>query len=129
MSKLLRLIWFDFTDTLWRYRNEAAHGGDSRTQQFERETWASKLRWYLENRHVISPLDQFVLSYTEEGIESMPNATRRQLVQNLARLENVFAVEQRARAMGMGTIRSFFGVRQKATRANIEETTENGKGI
>ena len=112
MSKLLKLIWLDSTDTLWRNRNEVAHGGDSRTRQLEGETWASKLWWYMESRHVISPLDQFVLSFTEEGIESMPSATRRQLVQNLTRLERVFTIEQRARAMGQGTLRSFFGLRQ-----------------
>ena len=125
----MKLLWFDFTDTLWRNRNEVAHGGVSRTRQLEGETWASKLRWYLENKHVISPLDQFVLSYTEEGIENMPNATGRQLVQNLARLESVFAVDQRAKATGVGTIRSFFGVQQEATRVNTEDTTDNGKGI
>jgi hypothetical protein len=128
MSKLFRLIWFDFTDMLWRNRNEVAHGGDSRTQQIERETWASKLRWYLENRQVISPSDQFVLSYTEERIETMPNATRRQLVQNLERLEKIFATEQRTRARGQRTIRSFFGVRQGATIANTEDTAESDKG-
>jgi hypothetical protein len=38
MSKLLKLIWFDSTDTLLRNRNEVALGGDGRTQQLERET-------------------------------------------------------------------------------------------
>ena len=89
----------------------------------------TQLRWYLENRHVIvSPLDQFVLCYTEEGIETMPSTTRHQLVQNLERLERVFAVEQRARAMGQGTIRSLFGVRQGVPTANVEETAEIEQG-
>lgn len=118
MSKLLKLIWFEFTDTLWRNRNEIAHGSNSRSREHERETWASKLRWYLENKHVISPIDQFVMSYTEEGIDTMPNLTRRQLVQHLERLKRVFAVEQRARAMGLGTIWSFFGVRQGVAATN-----------
>lgn len=54
----------------------------------------------------------------------MPSATRRQLVQNLARLEKVFAMEQRTRAQGQGTIRSYFGVRQGVTVTNTEDTVE-----
>ena len=119
MSKLLKLIWFEFTDTLWRDRNEIAHGSNSQSREHERETWASKLRWYLENKHVIAPTDQFVLSFTEEGIDTMPTLTRRQLVQNLERLERVFAVEQRVRATGQRTIRSYFGVRQEIPATNM----------
>jgi hypothetical protein len=124
LSKLLRLIWFDFTDTLWRNRNEVAHSRDSRTQQLEQGSWASKLRWYLENRHVISPRDQFVLSYTREGIETMPNATRRQWVKNLTRLERIFAVEQRARVMGQGTLWSFFRMSQGTQTSNTKESAK-----
>ena len=54
----------------------------------------------------------------------MPSATRRQLVQNLARLEKVFAMEQRTRAQPQGTIRSYFGVQQGVTVTNTEDTVE-----
>lgn len=113
-SKILKLIWFEFTDKLWRNRNEIAHSTESRTRQQEQNTWAAKLRWYLENSHVISPLDQFVLSYTEDGIDAMPGATRRRLVQNLERLERAYATELKMRARGQGTLRSYFGVRVAA---------------
>jgi hypothetical protein len=118
----LRLIWFEFTDTLWRNRNEIAHSTDNRARQQEQETWAARLRWYLENSQVISPLDQFVLNYTEEGIQSMPSATRRRLVQNLERLERIYAVELRARVRGQRTLQSYFGVRGVAAGAIAEET-------
>lgn len=113
-SKILKLIWFEFTDKLWRNRNEIAHSTESRTRQQEQNTWAAKLRWYLENSHVISPLDQFVFSYTEDGIDAMPGATRRRLVQNLERLERAYATELKMRARGQGTLRSYFGVRVAA---------------
>ena len=125
-SKLLRLIWFEFTDTLWRNRNEIVHSANNRARQQEQETWAARLRWYLEHSHVISPLDQFVLNYTEEGIQTMPNATRRRLVQNLERLERIYAIELRTRARGQRTLRSYFSVRGVAASAIAADQAGDG---
>ena len=48
-SKILRMIWFEFTDALWR--NRIAHLEVSRTRHHGQETWESKLQWYLDNPH------------------------------------------------------------------------------
>lgn len=112
-SKLLRLTWFDFTDTLWRNRNEIAHSGTSHLRRQEQESWATKLLWYLEHRHVISPHDQFAIGYTEEDIQTMPGTTRRQLVQTLERLEQIYSAEQRIQKTGQRTLRSYFGKKQQ----------------
>ena len=85
----LQLIWFDFTDVIWRNRNEIAHERENNARQMENTTWANKLVWYLENRHVIARRDQFIINYTEEDIETMPGLVRRKMVQNLERLEAV----------------------------------------
>jgi hypothetical protein len=126
-SKLLKMIWFDFTDSLWRNRNKIVHSGDSRTRQHEQETWVSKLRWYLDNTHVISPLDQFVFSYTVEGIQTMLGATRRQLVRNLERLERVYATELRVHVAGQGTLQYYFRVRQADTETGEVNNDDNGE--
>ena len=117
ISKLLKLFWLEFTNKLWRNRNKIAHLIDSRAQHQDQETWASKLLWYLENSHVISPLDQFALGYTKDGILSMPGATRCQLVRNLEQLEKIYTMELKTRKMGQQTIRSYFSTKtgDKAT--------------
>jgi hypothetical protein len=81
MAGLLRLIWFDFTDVIWRNRNEIAHERENNARQVENTTWANKLLWYLENMHVIARRDQFIINYTEEDIETIPGLVRRKMVQ------------------------------------------------
>ena len=108
MTALLRLIWFDFTDVIWRNRNEIAHERENNVRQMENTTWATKLLWYLENRHVIARRDQFFINYTEEDIETMPGLVQRKMVQNLERLEAAYAREVQLLTLGQRTITSYF---------------------
>ena len=120
MAALLRLIWFDFTDAIWRNRNEIAHERENNVQQAENTTWANKLSWYLRNRHVIARRDQFIMNYTEEDIVTMPGFVRRKMVQNLERLEAVYAREVELLAMGQRTITSYFSRVSTQESANVE---------
>ena len=108
MATLLRLIWFDFTDVIWRNRNEIAHERENNVRQMENTTWANKLLWYLENRHVIARRDQFFINYMAEDIETIPGLTRRKMVQNLERLEAAYAREVQLLILGQRTITSYF---------------------
>ena len=108
MATLLRLIWFDFTDVIWRNRNEIAHERENNVRQMENTTWANKLLWYLENRHVIARRDQFFINYMAEDIETIPGLTRRKMVQNLERLEAAYAREVQLLTLGQRTITSYF---------------------
>ena len=108
VAGLLRLIWFDFTDEIWRNRNEIANERENNARQMENTTWANKLLWYLENRHVIARRDQFIINYTAGDIETIPGLVRRKMVQNLERLEAVFAREVQLRNLGQRTITSYF---------------------
>jgi hypothetical protein len=120
MAGLLRLIWFDFTDVIWRNRNERAHERENNVQQAENTTWANKLSWYLRNRHVIARRDQFIMNYTEGDIVTMPGFVRRKMVQNLERLEAVYAREVQLLAMGQRTITSYFSRVATQENANVE---------
>ena len=120
VAGLLRLIWFDFTDVIWRNRNEIAHERENNVQQAEYTTWANKLSWYLRNRHVIARRDHFIMNYTEEDIVTMPGFVRRKMVQNLERLEAVYAREVQLLAMGQRTITSYFSRVASQENANVE---------
>jgi hypothetical protein len=108
IAAVLKLIWFDFTDVIWRNRNAVVHDGDNQARQMEQNTWAAKLLWYLENKHVIARRDQFIMNYTEDDVAAMPCLTRRKMVQNLERLEAVYARELQLREIGQRTIHSYF---------------------
>lgn len=120
IAGLLRLIWFDFTDVIWRNRNEIAHERENNARQMENITWANRLLWYLEHRHVIARRDQFILNYTEEDIENMPGLVRRKMVQNLERLAAVYARELQLRALGQRTITSYFSRVTQQECMNVE---------
>ena len=120
MATLLRLIWFDFTDVIWRNRNEIAHERENNVRQMENTTWANKLLWYLENRHVIARRDQFFINYMAEDIETIPGLTRRKMVQNLERLEAAYAREVQLLSLGQRTITSYFSRVTTQEDTNVE---------
>jgi hypothetical protein len=105
IAAVLKLIWFDFTDVIWRNRNAVVHDGDNQARQMEQNTWAAKLLWYLENKHVIARRDQFIMNYTEDDGAAMPCLTRKKMVE---RLEAVYAGELQLREIGQRTIHSYF---------------------
>ena len=120
IAAVLKLIWFVFTDVIWRNRNEIVHDGDNHAWQVEQSTWATKLLWYLENKHVIARRDQFIMNYTEEEIAAMPGLTRRKMVRNLEQLEAVYARELQLREIGQSTIHSYF-MAKISQESNTEE--------
>ena len=83
VSAILKTIWVDFVDQLWRCRNDIAHLKLSLHKQQEEETWASRLQWFLCNADSIAHTDQFLLNYPEEDIDKMSGFIRRTLVRNL----------------------------------------------
>ena len=67
LSGLLKRLWLEFTDQIWRNRNEIMHSIDSNTRQQDEDWKTAKLKWYLKNVQVIAPWDRFVLEYTEDS--------------------------------------------------------------
>ena len=76
----MKAIWIDFTDKLWRNLNEVAHAKSNYTTQSEAQTWASKLHWFLDNPHVITRPDTFLLNFKHKDIHSMTPQMRRKIV-------------------------------------------------
>jgi hypothetical protein len=108
MMKVLSTLWLDFTDQIWRARNDIAHKKESLSRQAEEETWKTQLEWFLTHPHSISPKDQWLLNFTAEGISQMTGHIRKRLVKNLERVQKVFANELSLRSKGQQVITQFF---------------------
>lgn len=108
LSGLLKRLWMDFTNQIWKNRNEIMHSASSKTKQQEENQKAEKLRWYLRNTQVIAPWDRFVLEYNEESIDTMSSYVKTRLIKNLETLERVYAEERTIVDKGQRVIRQFF---------------------
>jgi hypothetical protein len=112
LSGLLKRLWLEFTDQIWRNRNEVMHSADSNTRQQEDDLKAEKLKWYLRNIHIIAPWDRFVLEYTEESVELMSSYVKSRLVRNLETLQKVYAEERLTAEKGQSIIRKYFRTKE-----------------
>ena len=113
LSGLLKRLWLEFTDQIWRNRNEVMHSADSNAQQREDDLKTEKLKWFLRNTEVIAPWDRFVLEYTEESIEIMSSYVKSRLVKNLETLQKVYTEERLTAGKGQNIKRKYF--RKKET--------------
>ena len=108
MMKVLNSLWLDFTDQVWRARNDIAHKKESLSRQAEDETWKTQLEWFLTHPQHISPNDQWLLNFTSDGILQMTGYVRKRLVKNLERVRRVYTNEQTLRSKGQQVITRFF---------------------
>ena len=108
LAGLLKALWVDYTDQIWRNRNDVAHHRQNKAQQAEEQTWAEKLHWFLQNPQVIAQQDLFLLNYTTDDIQRMPGRTRKKLAQNLQTVQKALATEVLQRKQGQGVITSYF---------------------
>ena len=113
LSGLLKRLWLEFTDQIWRNRNEVLHSADSNARQREDDLKTEKLKWFLRNTEVIAPWDRFVLEYTEESIEIMSSYVKSRLVKNLETLQKVYTEERLTAGKGQNIKRKYF--RKKET--------------
>jgi hypothetical protein len=108
MMKVLSTLWLDFTDQIWRARNDIAHKKESLSRQAEEETRKTQLEWFLTHPQSIAPNDQWLLNFTAEGISQMSGNIRKRLVKNLERVQKVFANELSLRCKGQKVITQYF---------------------
>jgi hypothetical protein len=108
LAGLQKRLWLEFTDQIWRNRNEVMHSANSNVQQQEEDQKVEKLKWFLQNVQAIAPWDRFVLEYTEESIEYMSTYAKTRLVRNLETLQKVYAEEKLMVDKGQSVIRKFF---------------------
>jgi hypothetical protein len=129
LTALLKALWIDYTDQLWRNRNDVTHQRQNNAQQAEDHTWTEKLHWFLRNPQVISQPDQFLLNYTTEDIQHMPSRTRKKLAQNLQTVQTALAQELLQRTHGQTVITSYFARIQSQTSGLRPPSTSTIQGV
>ena len=113
VSGWLKSLWLDFTDKLWRERNELAHKNTALSKQQEERTLSEPLNWYRMNSHILAKEDQFLLRYNTEDIQRMPSVVREHLVlKSLDTARDVAAKERLQREKGQRVITQYFRRRQ-----------------
>ena len=108
IAGLLKTMWNDFVDKIWRCRNEIAHRKENLTRQVNEETWASRLLWLLEHKHPVAKADQFLLTFTAEDIQLRSGFCRRCLVHSLETVWESFHIEQTQKERGQHVITKYF---------------------
>ncbi len=108
ISRLLKILWFDYTDKIWCARNDIAHNKLSITRQLEETTWAEKLLWFQRNPQVLARQDRDILQYLAEAVAKMTGFMRKKLVGNVERLREVYTRETGVRESGQSLIIQFF---------------------
>lgn len=117
LSGLLKTLWIDYTDQIWRNRNDVTHHRQNKTQQAEGHAWAEKLHWFLQNPQVVAQQDHFLLNYTMDDVQKMSGRTRRKLAQNLETVQKALTEETLQRKRGQTVITSYFVRLQGSSRA------------
>jgi hypothetical protein len=108
MKKALSILWLDFTDQLWRARNNVAHKKESLSQQAANEKWKTQLEWFLTHPEHIVPNDQWLLNFTAEAVDQMTSFAWKRLVTNLETVQKAYANELTLRSKGQRVITQFF---------------------
>jgi hypothetical protein len=116
MSWLLRQLWETVFLWQWDTRNYILHHMPNVYRRTETESFAERLRWFRDNRHlVLAPSDSHYAEHDEEAIERMGRRTRRKWVRQLDKLKTVYAQERTQRERGQATLTSF--IKQKPIEA------------
>lgn len=83
ITSFLCLLWLEFTDKLWCTRNEIVHHQENANCLSLSQNYKSRLRWYLENTHVLSQSDQFILHFTLTDIDHMTVRVKKHTLHHL----------------------------------------------
>jgi hypothetical protein len=108
ISRLLKILWFDYTHKIWLARNDIAHDKQSITRKLEEATWAERLLWFQRNQQVLARKDRDILQYLAEAVAKMTGYMRKKLEENVERLREVYARELMVRENGQSLITQFF---------------------
>ena len=108
VASILKTLWLDFTDQLWRNRNAIAHAKENLNSLAEAQHWADKLKWYLKHPESIARTDDFLLRFKANDIQNMTATYRQKLALRLETAQKVFDMEKMQREKGQAVIRDFF---------------------
>ena len=108
LTKLLRFIWIDFTDKLWRARNDLVHHQENAYRLETARNYNSRLLWYLENPHVLSHSDRFILRFTASDLDNMSDRVKKHTLHHLDIARKTLEIQLHQRQKGQSVLTQFF---------------------
>ena len=108
ITSLLRFLLLDYTDALWRSRNDILHHQENATQQATARNYNTRLQWYLENQHVIAQSDCFIIRYKAEDLNTMSDRVKRHTLHHLDLARKAQSIRLQQRQQGQSVITQFF---------------------
>ena len=108
LTKLLRFIWIDFTDKLWRARNDLVHHQENAYRLETARNYNSRLLWYLENPHVLLHSDRFILCFTASDQDNMSDRVQKHTLHHLDIARKTLEIQLQQRQKGQSVLTQFF---------------------
>ena len=108
ITSILRSLLLDYTDPLWRSRNDILHHQENANQQAMARNYNTRLLWYLENQHVIAHSDRFILRYKADDLATMSVRDKRHTLHHLDLARKAQSIRLQQRQRGQSVITNFF---------------------
>ena len=110
ISWILRFIWFDCTDALWRTQNDILHHNQNEHTLLEESRLQDQLLWFLDNKDCIAHSDRYLLNYSPTDIPSLPLRTTKELFRLLTKAQTSHTRDLLVLAKGQSRITDYFTV-------------------
>ena len=108
MAWILRFLWFDSFDALWRIRNDILHRQQNDYSNLEDSRLQERLHWFLDNNTSISRRDHFLLRFSHQDVHLLPHRTKKELARLLTRAMDIHSKELLLLDKGQTRITDFF---------------------
>ena len=79
MAWILRFLWLESADALWRTRNDILHRQQNEHSHLDDLRLQERLHWFLDNRTCLAHRDQFLLRFSHQDIHLLPHRTKKEL--------------------------------------------------
>lgn len=111
LARLVRIIWDQLVETLWKTRNDILHRNANYVSENTHAQLGDRLIWYTEHKDELSRRDQFLARHTLSQIEAMTTSQRREWVRHLDVARAAWAKEKAILLKGQTLITQYFAIR------------------
>jgi len=109
LSNLIKFLLDDFTDSLWRTRNDLVHRAQNLTDLATEASIDERLLWYTSNKHdLLATTDHHLARFTEDTLLTMSLRTKKAWMKHLQAAEAAYTLEKAQCPSGQRLITDFF---------------------
>ncbi|KAL3762232.1 hypothetical protein ACHAWU_004770 [Discostella pseudostelligera] len=109
LSNLIKFLLNDFTDSLWRTRNDLVHRAQNLTDLATEASIDERLLWYTSNKHdLLATTDHHLARFTEDTLLTMSLRTKKAWMKHLQAAEAAYTLEKAQCPSGQRLITDFF---------------------